>query len=77
MCHTDTYDSGKSGKRALFQVDSLIDKEGEMQKMSKELNFLHKNLGVFVMFMLKPDKRLIKFFIYEKDKNEWCYEEAP
>lgn len=71
MCHTDTYDSGK---RALFQVDSLIDKEGEMQKMSKELNFLHKNLGVFVMFMLKPDKKLIKFFIYEKDENEWCYE---
>lgn len=62
MCHTDTSDSGKSSKRALFQVDSLIDKEGEMQKMSKELNFLHKNLGVFVMFMLKPNKRLIKFF---------------
>lgn len=41
-------------------MDSLIDKEGEMQKMSKELNFLHKNLGVFVMFMLKPDKRVIK-----------------
>lgn len=77
MCHTDTSDSGKSSKRALFQVDSLIDKEGEMQKISEELNFLHKNLGVFVMFILKPNKMVIKFFIYEKDKNEWCYEEAP
>lgn len=44
--------------------------------MSKELNFLHKNLGVFVMFILKPNKMVIKFFIYEKDKNEWCYKEA-
>ena len=60
MCHTDTSDNGKSSKRALFQVDSLIDKEGEMQKKAKELNFLHKNLGVLVMFILKPDKMVIK-----------------
>lgn len=65
MCHTDTPDSGKSSKRALFQVDSLIDKEGEVQKNVKKLNLSHKNLGVFVMFMLKPNKRLIKFFTYE------------
>lgn len=78
MCYTDTSDSGKSSKRALFQVDSLIDKEGEMQKKSKELNFLHKNLGVFVMFMLKPDKIGIKNIIKdETEDNEWCYKEAP
>lgn len=65
MCHTDTPDSGKSSKRALVQVDSLIDKEGEVQKNVKKLNLSHKNLGVFVMFMLKPNKRLIKFFTYE------------
>ena len=65
MCHTDTPDSGKSSKRALFQVDSLIYKEGEVQKNVKKLNLSHKNLGVFVMFMLKPNKRLIKFFTYE------------
>lgn len=44
MCHTDTSDSGKSSKRALFQVDSLIDKEGEMQKMSKNWTFHTKTL---------------------------------
>lgn len=37
MCHTDTPDSGKSSKRALFQVDSLIDKEGEVQKNVKKI----------------------------------------
>lgn len=61
MCHTDTSDSGKSSKRALFQVDSLIDKEGEMQKNVKKLDLLHKSLGAFVMIMLKPNKRVIKF----------------
>lgn len=60
MCHTDTSGSGKSSKRALFQVDLLIDKEGEMQKNVKKLDLSHKNLGVFVMFMLKPNKRVIK-----------------
>lgn len=38
MCHTDTSDSGKSSKRALFQVDSLIDKEGEMQKKCQKID---------------------------------------
>ena len=73
MCHTDTSDSGKSSKRALFQVDSFIDKEGEMQKNVKKLDLLHKILGVFVMFMLKPDKIDIKD---ETEENEWCYKEA-
>lgn len=78
MCHTDTSDSGKSSKRALFQVDSLIDKEGEMQKNVKKLDLLHKSLGVFVMFMLKPDKIGIKIIIKdETEDNEWCYKEAP
>lgn len=78
MCHTDISDSGKSSKRALFQVDSLIDKEGEMQKNVKKMIILHKILGVFVMFMLKPDKIGIKIIIKdETEDNEWCYEEAP
>ena len=44
MYHTDTSDNGKSSKRALFQVDSFIDKEGEMQKMSKNWTFHTKTL---------------------------------
>lgn len=78
MCHTDISDSGKSSKRALFQVDSLIDKEGEMKKNVKKLDLLHKSLGTFVMFMLKSDKIGIKIIIKdETEDNEWCYEEAP
>lgn len=63
-------------------MDSLIDKEGEMQKKCqknvKKMIILHKILGVFVMFMLKPDKIGIKIIIKdETEDNEWCYEEAP
>lgn len=46
--------------------------------MSKQLILLHKILGVFVMFMLKPDKIGIKNIIKdETEDNEWCYKEAP